>query len=133
MRHGCYLNSHMPYIISDDYSIDERSGKMGQYYEAAKRVAALFNSCQDIATLPEVPVSNMFHVHFSHPKEEIEPVIVELEQETGIGLTSYLKEIDSGSCYFEMSMGDRYAEIPADLVQQAFKRLDLKMQERFSE
>lgn len=132
-RHGGDLISLYPYIISADYYFDERSGKMGQYFEAAKRVAAFFNSCQGIVTLPEVPVSNMFHVHCAHPKEEIEPVIVELEQETGIGITSYLKEIDSGSCYFEMSMGDRYAEIPANLVQQMFKRFDQKMNERFGE
>ncbi|MBU9674085.1 aminotransferase class I/II-fold pyridoxal phosphate-dependent enzyme [Planococcus sp. CP5-4] len=132
-RHGGDLISLYPYIISADYYFDQRSGKMGQYFEAAKRVAALFNSCQGVATLPEVPVSNMFHVHFAHSKEEIEPVIMELEQETGIGITSYLKEVDSGSCYFEVSMGDEYAEIPADLVQEAFKRLDQKMKEQFSE
>ena len=130
-RHGGDLISLYPYIVSADYYFGERSGKMGQYLEAAKQVAALFNSCYGISTLPKVPVSNMFHVRFAHPKEEIEPVIVELQQEAGIGITSYVKESGSGSCYFEVHMGDRYEEIPEDLIAEAFKSLDQKMIERF--
>lgn len=132
-RHGGDLISLYPYIVSADYYFNERSAKMGHYYESAKRVAEWFNSCTGISTLPKVPVSNMFHVQFAHPKEEVEPVLVELGQETGIGITGYVKERNSGSCYFEVHMGDQYEEIPEDLLKETFERLDQKMRQSFGD
>jgi len=73
----------------------------------------------------------MFHVHFQQPKEQVELVLAEVHQQTGIGLTSYVKEIDAKSCYFEVSLGDLYADVPNELVQVAFKRLNELMKQHF--
>lgn len=126
-RHGGDLISLYPYIIAADYYFDQRSHKMGQYFEAAKELAELFNSCHGVTTLPLMPVSNMFHVHFHQAKEQVASILTEVQQATGIGFTSYLVEIDEKSCYYEVSLGDLYAELPKEDVTKAFQLLDEKM------
>ncbi len=113
-RHGGDLISLYPYIISADYYFDLRSEKMGQYYKEAKELAELFNSCHGVSTMPLMPVSNMFHVHFHAPKEEMESLLVEIYEETGIGLTSYLRETSNLACNYEVSIGDQYAMVPKE-------------------
>ena len=108
-RYGGDLISLYPYIISADHYFEMKSHKMPEYYENARALAGFFNSCHHVSTLPDIPVSNMFHVHFPHPKEAIEPVLIKVIQETGVGIINHLKSTDESSCYFEMSIGDRYA------------------------
>ncbi len=130
-RHGGDLISLYPYILSADYYYDQRSGKMDAYYEEAKELAQLYNSCEGVYTLPTIPVSNMFHVHFEHPKEEIEPILIQIQEETGIGFTENLREKDSHSSYYEVSIGDLYEEVPKDLLNQSFQLLNEKMAKAF--
>ena len=104
---------------------------MEQYYEDAKELANLYNACHDLSTLPEAPVSNMFHVHIPHSKEEMEAIIIEVQQQTGVGITNHLRETGENSCYCEVSLGDRYAEIPKETLMEAFKLLNEKMKQRF--
>jgi threonine aldolase len=130
-RYGGDLISLYPYILSADYYFDRRAHKMKQYYEAAMELAKLYNACHDISTLPEVPVSNMFHVHIPHAKADVEPVIIEVQQQTGVGITNHLRETGEHSCYCEISLGDRFAEIPKETLSEAFKLLDEKMKQKF--
>ena len=123
-RHGGDLISLYPYIISSDFYFDERVHKMDRYFEDAKELASYFNQCHTISTLPLVPVSNMFHVHINVAKEKLEPLLKTIYQETGIGLTSYLTEINKDSCYFEVSIGDQYAKIPKEDLKKVFKSLN---------
>lgn len=131
-RYGGDLISLYPYIISADYYVELRAHKMEQYFEAAKEAAAWFNACTGVSTLPVVPVSNMFHVHFQQTKEKMEPLLVELAQQTGVGITGYVKEVDEQVCYFEVSMGDQFAQIPKEQVATTFKKLDQLMKHHFN-
>ncbi|SEN70538.1 Threonine aldolase [Mesobacillus persicus] len=131
-RYGGDLISLYPYILSADYYYRQRADKMELYYEAAKELAGFYNACHGISTLPLEPVSNMFHVHFHQAKELVEPILTEVQQQTGIGLTSYLKEIDENSCSFEVSLGDLYETVPRELLEKVFKQLDALMKQRFS-
>jgi threonine aldolase len=130
-RYGGDLISLYPYILSANYYFDRSSHKMPQYYEDAKELAQLYNSCHGISTLPQVPVSNMFHVHFPHTKGEVEAVIIEVQQQTGVGITNHLRETGENSCYCEVSLGDRYAEVPKESLIEAYKLLDVKMKQTF--
>lgn len=105
----------------------QRVNKMGQYYEEAKELAALFNQCEGISTMPAEPVSNMFHVHFEMPKEQLEPILTRVYVTTGVGLLPYLSNSSESTCYSEVSIGDLYAEVPKDKVKIAFQRLDEEM------
>jgi threonine aldolase len=128
-RHGGDLISLYPYIISSDYYFDQRVHKMEQYYEEAKELAGLFNQSHAVSTLPLEPVSNMFHVHFNVPKEKLEPILVGIYEETGIGLTSYLTETSENACNYEVSMGDNYAHIPKEELRKVLKMLDERLSE----
>ncbi|TJY40660.1 low specificity L-threonine aldolase [Cohnella pontilimi] len=128
-RHGGDLISLYPYIVSSDYYFQQRIDKMDPYYRDAKQLAGLFNQCNGVATLPEVPVSNMFHVHFQLPKETVEPLLIGVYESTGIGFTSYLRDNDAAGCFFELSLGDAYADVPEDRMKLALRMLSDKLKE----
>jgi len=130
-RHGGDLISLYPYIVSSDYYFDRRIGKMAQYYEEARELADLYNGSGDkIRTVPEEPVSNMFHVHADVPKPVLEEALSAVAQATGVGLSAWVKKLDEGSSAYEVNVGDRYAEVPKDKLNEAFRVLRAKLLEQ---
>jgi len=126
-RHGGDLISLYPYILSAEYYMDRRLPLMDRYRREAQELAALYNECHAVSTTPIVPPTNMFHVRVNMPKERLEPIIVAVVEETGFGFTSYLREEKDGGCMFEVSIGDRYAELPKDQLREAFRALDRRL------
>ncbi|PWV98552.1 L-threonine aldolase [Paenibacillus cellulosilyticus] len=123
-RHGGDLISLYPYFLSADYYTERRLPRMAEYYEGAIALAELYNSCQPaIRTVPQVPVSNMFHVHIGMSKEQLEPILIEVTQQTGIGFTHILRPTGDASCFYEVSIGDRFAELPREKARDAFRQL----------
>ncbi|MNC16779.1 hypothetical protein D3C75_646410 [compost metagenome] len=102
---------------------------MGQYFAEAKELAALFNGCYNVSTLPEVPVSNMFHVHFALSREQVERILIQVSEETGVGFTPRLKETGESSCAYELSIGDLYSGIAKAKLEAAFGLLDRLLRE----
>lgn len=128
-RHGGNLIGLYPYIVSSKYYYEQRIGKMSEYYEQAKELASLLNTCSHIHTLPEVPVSNMFHVHIDCPIETTRQVFKECALQHDIGLTSYVVD-HQGSCSFECTIGDKYALVPQEQLRSAMKWLDGELAKR---
>ncbi|MEH7272222.1 threonine aldolase family protein [Neobacillus vireti] len=126
-RHGGDLISLYPYILSADYYFGQRVGNMNQYYQEAKEFALNFNQCHGVSTKPLEPVSNMFHVHFEAPKEELEVILAAIYEETGIGLSSYVREVTKSTSFYEVSIGDMYAQLPKENLKTVFQLLDEKM------
>jgi threonine aldolase len=126
-RHGGDLISFYPYIVSADYYFNQRINNMNQYYVEAKEYARYFNQCHRVSTKPFEPVTNMFHVHFDAPKEEMELILASIYEEIGIGLTSYVREVTKTTSNFEVSIGDLYSQLPKEELSKAFKLLDEKM------
>jgi threonine aldolase len=126
-RHGGDLISLYPYILSADYYFDQRVEMMNQYYQSAKELAHCFNQCHGVSTKPLVPVSNMFHVHFEAPKVEMEVILAAIYEETNIGLTGYVREVTKTTSYYEVSIGDLYAQLPKEDLKRVFQLLDEKM------
>lgn len=130
-RHGGDLISLYPYILSADYYFDQRIGKMKEYYRGAKELADFYNACGGaVRTLPIKPVSNMFHVHFHASKEQVESILAETINETGIGLTGHLRENGEKDCFFEVSIGENYLSVPKDELKHTFVLLNKKLKER---
>lgn len=127
-RHGGDLISLYPYIFTADYYFGLRKDKMGEYFKSAQELASKYNSCQGVTTLPELPVSNMFHVHINKPKERAAEILAEVQRESRVGMSGYVREIDSNTCYFEVSLGDSYPNVPTEAVDQAFRSLNERMQ-----
>ncbi|MBM5609135.1 threonine aldolase family protein [Listeria ivanovii] len=123
-RYGGDLISLYPYILSADYYFEQRIGMMNSYYQAAKKLAERFNACAGVKTVPEVPVSNMFHVHFEQSINEIEPKLAEIQDETGVGISGNLQEKLENKSGFEISVGDSVEEIPEDILVKLFELLE---------
>ncbi|WP_298473952.1 aminotransferase class I/II-fold pyridoxal phosphate-dependent enzyme [uncultured Psychrobacillus sp.] len=126
-RYGGTLISLYPYILSADYYFDKRAHKMEQYYQNSVELAQLFNDCKDIYTVPEIPVSNMFHVHFNRSPEEMAAILSKAQLDNRIGISSYLSEQDGDKCQIEISIGDSYLEIPKEQLEQLFLNLNEEM------
>lgn len=127
-RHGGDLISLYPYILSSEYYLDLRLPKMAQYYEEAKELAALYNEQPGIRTRPEVPVSNMFHLHLDGLSAEAAgPIIAGVQEESGIALVSYLKEISDTACATEIAIGDLYEAVPKGKLREAIELLGKRL------
>ncbi|CAM4096853.1 threonine aldolase family protein [Saccharibacillus endophyticus] len=129
-RHGGDLISLYPYILSSEHYLDLRLPKMAQYYEEAKELAALYNAQPSVRTRPEVPVSNMFHLHFSGlSAEAAAPVVAGVQADTGIALVAYLKEISDTACATEIAIGDLYEAVPKEKLHEAVELLGKRLSE----
>ncbi|RDB34274.1 low specificity L-threonine aldolase [Exiguobacterium sp. RIT594] len=121
-RYGGDLISLYPYIVSADYYYELRKDRMGQYYADAKQLAERFNALPGVHTTPEVPVSNMFHLHFTGQAADVSPKLEQVQEETGLGLVGYLVDKD-GYCSTEISVGDAYGELDPETLETGFTRL----------
>lgn len=128
-RHGGDLISLYPYILSADYYFDQRINNMELYFEGAKELAARFNECHSTKTVPVQPISNMFHVHFQVSKEKLEPILVDIYKATNVGITHYLRETGESGCFFELSVGDRYTQVPKDQLAVAMSLLNDRLKD----
>ncbi|AQU80143.1 low specificity L-threonine aldolase [Planococcus faecalis] len=131
-RHGGDLISLYPYILSAETYFAQRKDRMAAYYENAVELASFFNRCTGISTIPTVPVTNMFHVHFQDTAEQIAPLLSQVQQMMNIGLTRYLRAENTG-CSFELSIGDQYEKIPKGKVIVTFEWLAEKMRNEFNQ
>ena len=125
-RHGGDLISLYPYVLSADYYFERRKDAMGRYYEEAKELAARFNACGGIVTRPAEPMTNMFHVRLPLPKREAEEWLADVIRDAGVGVTHYVKEVEDGTCAFEIGIGDRYGSIPTAALDRLFERMSVR-------
>ncbi|QGG54637.1 threonine aldolase family protein [Paenibacillus sp. B01] len=123
-RHGGDLISLYPYIVSSDHYLDLRRPRMSRYYEGAKDLARRLNGVAGLRTVPETPVSNMFHLHAELPAQQAAVLFEQAARETGVALVGYVKEKTASSCASELSIGDRYEDVPPEKLEQALSLLD---------
>ena len=126
-RHGGDLISLYPYILTASYYFDLRVSRMGHYYQNAKELSGRFHGCRRVSTLPQVPVSNMFHVHVDAPAEAVEQILIRVCNETSVGFTGSLRATEEDNCSFEVSVGDTYDKIPLESLTRAFTLLDSEL------
>lgn len=128
-RHGGDLISLYPYIVAADYYMDQRLPRMEQYYREAVELAGYYRTCGTLRVRPEVPVSNMFHVHSDLEKPQLESAFIRVAEETGVGLCSTVRDHKAGGIYFEVSIGDRYADAPKAKLEEAFRLLNTLLED----
>lgn len=122
-RYGGDLIGLYPYIIPADYYYELRKRRMASYYEQAKELARRFNAIDRVWTTPDVPVTNMFHLHVEGDVEAVSAWIQSVQDATGIGITGYLVPHD-GYCSTEISVGDAYEAIDAPQLDRLFEQLE---------
>lgn len=119
-RHGGDLISLYPYILAADYYFDRRVGKMGEYLRGAQDLADRFHRCAAVSTVPNVPVTNMFHVHVLRPLATVDKALYTVASKTGVGFASQARPMGTEGARFEISVGDQYRHIPKPLLEEAF-------------
>lgn len=122
-RYGGDLIGLYPYIIPADYYYELRKDRMGTYIEQAKELARRFNAIDGVWTTPEVPVTNMFHLHLEGDDEAVAARIQSVQETTGVGVTGYLVSHDD-YCSTEISIGDAYGEIDEHQLNRLFEQLE---------
>ncbi|RHB49427.1 low specificity L-threonine aldolase [Exiguobacterium sp. AM39-5BH] len=122
-RYGGDLIGLYPYIIPADYYYELRKDRMASYREQAKELARRFNAIAGVWTTPDVPVTNMFHLHVEGDVEAVAARIRAVQDATGIGITGYLIPHD-GYCSTEISVGDAFEAIAAPQLDQLFEQLE---------
>ena len=122
-RYGGDLIGLYPYIIPADYYYELRKDRMGTYVEQAKELARRFNAIDGVWTTPEVPVTNMFHLHLEGDDEAVAARIQSVQETTGVGVTGYLVPHDD-YCSTEISIGDAYGEIDEHQLNRLFEQLE---------
>ncbi|MCT4777275.1 MULTISPECIES: threonine aldolase family protein [Exiguobacterium] len=122
-RYGGDLIGLYPYIIPADYYYELRKRRMASYYEQAKELARRFNAIDRVWTTPDVPVTNMFHLHVEGDVEAVSAWIQSVQDATGIGITGYLVPHD-GYCSTEISVGDAFEAIDAPQLDRLFEQLE---------
>ncbi|WP_310551298.1 threonine aldolase family protein [Paenibacillus glufosinatiresistens] len=128
-RHGGDLISLYPYFLSGKAALDRRLPRMNHYWQGARKLAAAFNRCPGLSTRPAEPVTNMFHVHTKLAPGELEAVLAEVTEETGVVLARGVRP-GRETAYFELSVGDSLDAIPEETRNAAFDRLAEKLAER---
>lgn len=123
-RHGGDLISLYPYIINAKYSMDNRIGKMKEYWESAITVAEILNKIDGITTIPKVPVCNMFHGFFNAPIERVESVFAEIIEKYDVCLIANIHVVDNLTFRSEFSFGDSFSMIPQKVLNEAFALLE---------
>jgi threonine aldolase len=123
-RYGGDLIGLYPYIIPADYYYELRKDKMGTYVEQAKALAHRFNALDGVWTTPDVPVTNMFHLHMNGSTEAVSSWIERVQTETGIGITGYVVP-HNGYCSTEISIGDGFLEVDTARLDRLFEVLSI--------
>lgn len=122
-RYGGDLIGLYPYIIPADYYYELRKDRMDTYYEQAKELARRFNALDGVWTTPDVPVTNMFHLHVEGDVEAVATRIRSVQDATGIGITGYLIPHD-GYCSTEISVGDAVGTIDEHQLNRLFEQFE---------
>ncbi|GKX30884.1 hypothetical protein SH1V18_33640 [Vallitalea longa] len=125
-RYGGDLISLYPYILSADYYMTRRIEKMKIYYEQSMELAKHFNSVNKIYTIPKIPVSNMFNVHFSKNIQNLESMLIAVMKRVDVGITPYFNELEDGYV-FDISIGDAYGKIPKGKLDRCFDELNTQI------
>jgi threonine aldolase len=123
-RHGGNLVTSYPMALSAREALRTRLGKLGDYCERARRVAARFAAIEGVHVLPQPPHTNMFHVYLPVDAERL------LEQSAGLATSQKVALFTRtracavpGHCAVELWIGDAASAIGDDELEQLVRGL----------
>ncbi len=119
-RHGGDLICLYPYVLTSDYYYELRKDRMAHYWEGAKKLAGMFNDIEGVTTVPEIPVTNMFHVYLDAESENVEKAIRKVMEEESLAISGYVRE-KGGKSTFEISIGDAFDAVSDDKLKASFE------------
>lgn len=121
-RQGGNLYRLYPYVISAREALKTRLPKMAAYYEKARELALVLAAFPDISVIPKIPQTNMMHLHFNRPAEEMAEGFARVAAEDKVALLYYFVPVGETKCKTEISIGDAAFDLDLDLVKQLFAK-----------
>jgi threonine aldolase len=106
-RHGGNLVSMYPFALSARLGLETRLGKLDQYCDDARRIAARIARLPGVRIQPDPPQTNMFHAFFPVDAERLLDASAELARARDVALFTRTRVCDvPGHCIVEVSIGD---------------------------
>lgn len=123
-RHGGNLVSLYPYVLSARECLRQRLGKIGEYVERARSVAACCARLPGVRVVPDPPVTNLFHVHWPVPGEALLEASAALARERRMALITRTRPCDvAGHSITELTIGEAAGAIPLHELQECLIEL----------
>ena len=91
-RQGGEVKIMTPYLASAMQNLDEHLLRVGDWWQRAKAIAAMFNQQPGLSTRPLVPQCNMFHLDFAYTAETILAARDRVLEKTGVWLFDFVHE-----------------------------------------
>jgi threonine aldolase len=129
-RLGGRIPDAWPLALAGLDGLDRWLPRMAGFRDHAVAIAAAINSATAAHTVPDPPLTPLFHVHLPAPRAAVERAGEELLTERGVRLYGYLRTSpDPHHCSFEVTVGDEacafspaeVAELIEDLLARAAK------------
>lgn len=112
-RSGGTLKTMGLNIVSATMQMEQKLSGLELRYERAKTIAKVINRFDQLSTLPKNPHINMFHIYITLSQETAYAARDAIAEEFSLWLFSKLNKDDAtGSCYFEVYVGDVLLELP---------------------
>lgn len=122
-RHGGDLYHLYPYVVTASHAYELRKDRMQGYYEQAVEYASKLSQVEGIKILPEVPVCNMFHVHFDETADDVMRQLIKVMESSDVALFGGLQNRVNGLAKAEIYIGDEYGLIGDEKIDRAIAEL----------
>ncbi len=116
-RHGGNLVTMYPFALSARQALKVRLGKMDQYCQDARRVAACLARVPGVRIQPAPPHTNLFHAYFPWDAERLLDASAEFARARSVAL--FTRTRVCGASYLELArvLIDHGAQTNADLAE----------------
>ncbi len=127
-RYGGTLIHMYPYVLSARQSFNENKDKMYEYWKFSLEYSDMLSRVEGAVLEPEIPVCNMFHIHFDLDVESVIRALNKVVDATEISLFSRpLVEKQDGGCFTEVVLKESYRHVPKLKLQGAVKLLNAEL------
>lgn len=122
-RHGGNLISLYPYILSAKIGLEKHLPKIGSYVLKAQEIAKTLSLFPEVEIVPNPPQTNMFHIYFNLPKEQVEKAAQLIFEEDKIQIIRTLREIGNEKSMFEFTVGSATLGFKKEEIESIFSKL----------
>ncbi len=123
-RQGGRLIRLYPYVLSARQGLNERLGKMEDYYLKAQEIAQVLGQFPQAELTPNPPPTNMMHVYLRGNRERLEEAALEIARQYKTWLFYPLRPSPLTNYHkFELTVGDASLELGKSEITSLFQTL----------
>lgn len=123
-RQGGNLVRLFPYVLSARKALADRLGRIDAYVAHARAVAAALAAMPELALLPELPQTNLFHLFIRGEQEALERALLEVAADTGVWLFHPLRPCQlPGHWMTEWVVADAGLDVPPAETAELLRRV----------